>query len=98
MPALSYVDIRRSSLKNTTSQRSRKMKKHELIKLLNDIPDDAEIVVQGYQDTVLGDYRYNPNLQIAKDVAHKTPMGSLLYSVSNYVTKEDKPVIVWVLE
>lgn len=40
------------------------MKKAKLLILLEQVPDDAEIVVVGPCDDILGDYSYNPAFSI----------------------------------
>lgn len=76
------------------------MKKAELIKLLEQVPDDAEIVVNGYNDDILGEYTYNPNLQFYEDRAYLCG-SSIQQKISNYrfaTDKEEKEIKVWVLE
>lgn len=75
-----------------------KMTKSELIKLLEQVPDDGEIVVNGYSCDILGDYNFNGDIQIYEDEAMKSDRGSLKMTISNYVDEDDKSVKVWVLQ
>lgn len=74
------------------------MKKVELIKLLESVPEDAEIVVQGYQCDMLGDYQYEPVIRLHEHEAMKSPNGSIDQTISNYVTNKHEKIKVWVLE
>ncbi len=72
------------------------MKKRELIKMILDLPDDAEIVVHGATCDIMGDYSYNDEFCIQAETAYKTPKGSYNMSISNYVNKStDKKVTVF---
>ena len=75
------------------------MKKSELIKLIQTLPDDAEIVVNGYADDILGDYQYNDLITVNEETAHKSDKGGTLYNlISNYAYVPHEKVKVWVLE
>lgn len=63
--------------------------------MLENIPDNAEIVVMGTCDDILGDYNYNPELSLHRTKAYKSKHGNLSMSISNYRSKEDKAVEVW---
>lgn len=71
------------------------MKKHELINLIKELPDDAEIVVNGYQDDILGDYQYEDCPVFAEDYAYLSENGAYHSTVSNY--KSGNKVKVWIL-
>lgn len=70
------------------------MTKAELLKLLEQVPDDAEIVVQGNNDEILGDYSYSPYVQVTKTVAYGIRLDQ---RISNYCDNKD-PKEVWVIE
>lgn len=70
------------------------MKKAELLKLLEQVPDDAEIVVQGSNDDILGDYSYSDYFQINKETAYGIRLDQ---RISNYCDGKD-PKEVWVIE
>ncbi len=73
------------------------MKKSELIKLIADLPNDAEIVVNGYNCDILGEYLYSGEIVANKDVAYMDKHGSLHHSVCSRRFIDDKPVNVFVL-
>lgn len=70
------------------------MKKEELIKLLQELPDGAEVViVRG--DDILGDYSFDTDLSLVEATGYKSDKGSIWTRYSNYKAPEDKPVKVW---
>lgn len=73
------------------------MKKAELIKILEFIPEDAEIVVAGYHCEILGEYSFNDTFDLVKTQAYKTKRGGFQMTISNYVQEEDILVDVWEL-
>lgn len=74
------------------------MKKADLIKMLELVPDDAEIVVTGNCDEILGDYNFNDDISIHKTKAYKSKTGNLSMTISNYASKDDQLVDVWELQ
>lgn len=74
------------------------MKKAELLKLLEEISNEAEIVVAGYSDEIMGEYTFNSNLTISKTEAYVSKKGSIQMTISNYVREEDKLIEVWELQ
>lgn len=70
------------------------MTKVELLKLLEQVPDDAEIVVRGNDDDILGDYSYSPYVQVTKDIAYGKRLD---LAISNYCDGKD-PKEVWVIQ
>ena len=73
------------------------MKKLDLIKMLEFIPEDAEIVVAGYYCDITGEYTFNDNFSIMKTKAYKSKLGGFQMTISNYVQEEDTLVDVWEL-
>lgn len=73
------------------------MKKSELIALIADLPNDAEIVVNGYNCDILGEYLYSSEIVANKDVAYIDKHGSLHQRICNRRFVDDKPVEVFVL-
>lgn len=71
------------------------MTKSELLKLLESIPDDADIVVRGTEDEILGEYTFSPDITVVKDYAYGKQYQK---SYSNYVRIDDERKEVWVLE
>lgn len=71
------------------------MTKAELLKLLENIPDDADIVVRGTEDEILGEYTFSPDITIDKDYAYGK---SYQTSYSTYVRIDDERKEVWVLK
>lgn len=71
------------------------MKKAELLKLLEQIPEDAEIVVDGYHDDIMGEYTYKDKLQVDKTKARLSQSGVLRMNICNYTTTKDLVVEVW---
>lgn len=70
------------------------MTKKELLKLLENIPDDGEIcIIRG--DDILGDYYCASDLSIIELEAYGAGGWT---SYSNYRRIEDKPKKVWVIE
>lgn len=74
--------------------KERRMKKSELLKLLETVPDDAEIVVNGNNCDILGDYSYSDTFTIEKQTAYGKRLDQY---ISNYANL-DEPVEVWVIE
>ena len=72
------------------------MKKGELIKLLESVPDDAEIVVHGYYCEIMGEYAYNENMSINESTACLGKRGDYQATYSNYADGNEVPV--WVIE
>lgn len=62
------------------------MKKVDLLKLLEDVPDDAEIVVSGICDDILGDYSYSREFTINEETAYGERLDM---RISNYVDLDD---------
>lgn len=73
------------------------MKKAELLELLKDIPEDAEIVVAGYYCDIMGEYTFSDAFTFMKTKAYKSKLGGLKMTISNYVQEEDALVDVWEL-
>jgi hypothetical protein len=71
------------------------VKKADLIALLDTIPEDAEIVVQGYSCDILGEYRYEDRFRINESRAYGP---ALQQRISNYRGVNDEEKIVYVLE
>jgi len=71
------------------------MKKKDLIRMLESLPEDAELVVTGYCEEILGEYNYNPDLSLHRVTAYKSKHGNLSMSISNYRSEEDKAIEVW---
>jgi hypothetical protein len=70
------------------------MKRNELIKLLQELPEDAEIViVKG--DDVLGDYFYSDLISVNEAEGSQDERGTLWTKYSNYSRLGQKTVIVW---
>ena len=74
------------------------MKKADLIKLLETVPDDAEIVIADDGDDILGDYGFYEIFVINEVNAYKSSKGALIATHSNYVQKTDELVKVWVIQ
>ena len=74
------------------------MKKIDLIKLLEEVPEEAEIVVSGYNDEIMGDYNFNDEISINKTEAYRSKRGGLSMTISNYVGKDDELIEVWELQ
>lgn len=58
------------------------MNKKDLLKLLEDVPDDAEIVVSYNCDDILGDYSYTREFTIEEETAYGDRLDM---RISNYV-------------
>lgn len=71
------------------------MTKAELFKLLENIPDEADIVVRGTEDEILGEYTFSPDITVTKDYAYGKGYQK---SYSTYVRIDDERKEVWVLE
>lgn len=77
------------------------MKKSELIKLLEQVPDDAEIMVM-HGDDMLGYYHYDEPV-INEETAIEYIAGASLMKcyeakISNYRPNHGKEVKIWVIE
>ncbi len=64
------------------------MKKKELIALLENIPEDMDIVVQGYSCDIMGEYMFESDFQIIYDYAMKTNTGGLYDTISNGIPSD----------
>ena len=73
------------------------MKKADLIKLLDVVPDDAEIVVKADPDDICGYYGFDSTFYCYCEDAKRNKNGGLKCTYSNDVNEEDKSVYVWVL-
>lgn len=73
------------------------MKKTDLIKMLEFIPEDAEIVTAGYYCDIMGEYTFNDSFTLMKTKAYKSKLGGLQMTISNSVQEEDTLVDVWEL-
>jgi len=73
------------------------MKKAELIKLLEHLTEEDEIVVVGHYCEILGEYYFNDTFDLVKTQAYKTKRGGFQMTISNYVQEEDILVDVWEL-
>ena len=73
------------------------MKKAELIKLLEHLTEEDEIVVAGYHCEILGEYSFNDTFDLVKTQAYKTKRGGFQMTISNYIQEEDTLVDVWEL-
>jgi hypothetical protein len=75
------------------------MKKSDLIKLIESLPDDAEITILD-QDDGLGYYSYNPQFNIVETDALKDSYGTTWATYSNYTggVKGSEKVTVWTIE
>jgi hypothetical protein len=61
------------------------MKPKELIELLQKLPEDAEVVVNGYNDDILGYYYFTDKITVIKQTAVVDSRGSFKYTISNDV-------------
>lgn len=69
------------------------MKKSELIKLLEQVPDDAEIAVNSDSNCdILGDYRFNPNL-----IIEKVQCGADFSKMYSNYNNTSETITVWVI-
>lgn len=70
------------------------MKKQELIKLIEALPDNADIVVNGYYCEILGDYQYNDQININETTALKDKHNTYYNTISNYASGEEIKIFV----
>lgn len=72
------------------------MKPKDLIKLLENLPTEAEVVIPGHRCDILADYQYGQDLQITPMVCKRDERGVLHANYSNYSRGKDE--IIYVIE
>jgi hypothetical protein len=70
------------------------VKPKDLIKLLEELPSDAEIVIEGYRCDILADYQYAADLKVEAVVAKRDERGIIHANYSNYSRGKDETVYV----
>lgn len=70
------------------------MKPKELIALLSTLPDDAEVVVNGYSCDIMGEYDYENNPTLSESEALVDKSGCFHQTISNYAEGEKRKVMV----
>ena len=96
---LNYIkNVETNCIISLCCRKQENVKKGDLINLLKDIPDDAEIVVNGNSCEILGDYSYENNFTIEETTAHKLDRGEDYQATfSNYANFPHTKVKVWLL-
>ena len=74
------------------------MTKAQLFTLLENVPNDANIVVEGYMDDIMGDYQYTEDFSVTEYEEYRLNKGGSLHmGISNYSGLLGKKTKVWVL-